>query len=58
MVNLPPDVFGLRAKIIMQCATSAIVLLVALVVLFVTKDVEIKFWAIGAVGTVLGYWLR
>jgi hypothetical protein len=54
----PDNTLAVRAKILMQVGVSVVVLIVACIMIFVTKDIELKFWAIGAIGTVLGYWLR
>jgi hypothetical protein len=42
----------------MSIGVSVVILFAALALLFLTHDEETKFWAIGALGLLTGYWLR
>jgi hypothetical protein len=53
------DPFEVRTNAIARFLVTLIVLVAALVVLFSSGfDAEMRAWATGAIGIVIGYWLR
>jgi len=55
---LPDDLWSLRAKLLVQIGVSLILLIASLVIIFGTYPEDLRKWAFGMVGLVVGYWLK